>query len=249
MRCKKAALLLVFSVSTLLAEAQMVLQGKIDFQRKMNIHRQFDGMGDENNSYMQAFMAKVPKFDTRTFSLYFTSKQSKYIPVKQEENPMLNMMGGLPGTETQVWNDFEHQKAIASKKIFEQNFLIDDTIRNLSWKILEEVRMIAGYSCRKATTKINDSVVVVAFYTDKIPVSGGPEMFAGLPGMILELAIPRLYTTWVAQNVQLQNVGPAELVVPDKGKKTTMAEVEKTLRSSTKGWGKFAEKSIWWSCL
>jgi GLPGLI family protein len=249
MQYKKIALLFVFSAGTFIAKAQMILQGKIDYQRKMNIHRQFDGMGDENNSYMEAFMAKMPKFDSRTFSLYFTGKQSKYFPVKQEENPMLNMMGGLPGTETQVWNDFEHQKTIASKKIFEQNFLIDDTIRNLTWKILDEVRMIAGYSCRKASTKINDSVVVVAFYTDKIPVSGGPEMFAGLPGMILELAIPRLYTTWVAQSVNVQNVNATDLLVPDKGKKTTMAEVEKTLKLSTKSWGKFAEKSIWWSCL
>ena len=34
-----------------------------------------------------------------------------------------------------------------------------------------------------------DTVYVVAFYTEDIPVSGGPEMFGGLPGMILELTV------------------------------------------------------------
>ena len=231
------------------SNAQVVLQGKIEYQRKMNVHRQFDDMGEQMNSYMESMMSKIPKFDTRMFTLYFSSKQTKYSPIKQEESPMMAMMGGLPGIETQVWNDLEQQRTVAFKKIYEQNFLIDDSIRKCKWKILEEVRTIAGFSCRKATTRINDSVVVVAFYTDKIPVSSGPEMFAGLPGMILELAIPRLHTTWIAQSVVLQAVGPTELTVPDKGKKTNLVEVQKTLRNSTKNWGKFADKSIWWSSL
>jgi GLPGLI family protein len=229
--------------------AQVVLAGKIEYQRKMNIHRQFDDMGGEGNSYMEAFMAKVPKFDTRMFTLHFNSKQSKYAPIKQEESPMMSMMGGLPGTETQVLNDYTSQKTLAYKKVYEQTFLIDDSIRKCTWKILEEVRTIAGFSCRKATTRINDSVVVVAFYTDKIPVSGGPEMFAGLPGMIMELAIPRLYTTWIAQSVVLESVSSSNLIAPDKGKKTTIIDMEKAIRSSTKNWGKFADKSIWWSSL
>jgi GLPGLI family protein len=229
--------------------AQVVLAGKIEYQRKMNIHRQFDDMGGEGNSYMEAFMAKVPKFDTRLFTLHFNSKQSKYAPIKQEESPMMSMMGGLPGTETQVLNDYTSQKTLAYKKVYEQTFLIDDSIRKCTWKILEEVRTIAGFSCRKATTRINDSVVVVAFYTDKIPVSGGPEMFAGLPGMIMELAIPRLYTTWIAQSVVLESINSSNLIAPDKGKKTTIVDMEKAIRSSTKNWGKFADKSIWWSSL
>lgn len=231
------------------ASAQVVLQGRIEYLRKMNVHRQFDGMGGEDNSYMDAWLAKLPKFDTRNFSYYFSTKQSKYAPIKQEESPMLAMMGGLPGIETQVYSDFEKQQSVAYKKVYEETFLIEDSLKKFTWKILDEVRTIAGYSCRKATTRINDSVVVVAFYTDKIPVSGGPESFCGLPGMILEIAIPRLYTTWVAQSVALQAVAPADVVAPDKGKKTTIAAMEKTIKSSTKNWGKFADKSIWWSSL
>jgi len=35
---------------------------------------------------------------------------------------------------------------------------------------------------------IDLSIDVVAFYTDDIPVSGGPESFDGLTGMILQVA-------------------------------------------------------------
>lgn len=232
------------------AMAQVVLQGKIEYLRKMNIHRQFEDWGEEgNNSYLEAWLAKLPKFDTRNFSYFFTTKQSKYAPLKQEENPLLASLGGLPGTETQVFFDFEKQKCVATKKVYEESFLVEDSIRKCTWKILDEVRVIAGFSCRKATTRINDSVVVVAFYTDKIPVSGGPEMFAGLPGMIMEIAVPRLSTTWVAQSVVLQPVTQAELSIPDKGKKTSIATMVKTVRNSMKNYGKFADKSVWWSSL
>lgn len=230
--------------------AQVVLQGRIDFQRKMNIHRQFDDFQEgEMGAYMEAFIAKLPKFDTRTFTYRFTTRQSRYEPVKQAEIPSLAMMGGLPGTETVVFSDFEKQQFTAQKKVFEQTFLLNDSLKPFKWKVLDEVRTIAGYSCRKATCRIHDSVVVVAFYTNQIPVSGGPESFSGLPGMILEIAIPRLYTTWIAQTVVLESVGAEQLVVPDKGKKITTADVEKSIKESMKNWGKFASKYVWWTTL
>jgi GLPGLI family protein len=250
---KKLSLFLVvcFLFVSEISDAQVVLQGKIEYTRKMNVHRQFDEWMEEgdNNEYMTAWLAKLPKFDTRNFTYFFTTKQSKYTPVKKEEDPALASMGGLPGTQTIVYSDFDKQKNVAYKKVFEENFLLDDSMKKCTWKILDEVRTIAGFSCRKAVTKINDSVVVVAFYTDKIPVSGGPEMFSGLPGMIMEIAVPRLYTTWIAQNVVIQAPTAAELAAPDKGKKTNLADMKKAIKSGTKDWGKFADKSVWWSTL
>ena len=76
----------------------------------------------------------------------------------------------------------------------EQSY-IEDSLRAFNWKISDEVRTIAGFDCRKEVTSIFDSVVVVTFYTDEISVYSGPKNFYGLPGMILGLAIPRLYTT------------------------------------------------------
>ena len=66
--------------------------------------------------------------------------------------------------------------------------------------------MIAGFNCRKAVTKIFDSVYVFAFYTDEIIISGGPCSINGLPGMILGVTIPRLYTSWIATKVMLNGV-------------------------------------------
>ena len=42
----------------------------------------------------------------------------------------------------------------------------------------------------------------------------GPELFTGLPGMILGLAIPRYYTTWFATKVELADIDETKIVPP-----------------------------------
>jgi len=81
-----------------------------------------------------------------------------------------------------------------------------------------------------------DSIYVVAFYTIAIPVSGGPESFSGLPGMILGVALPHENITWFATKVNDKPV--PSLKVPAKGKVVTNKELRATLSSVVKNWGK-----------
>ena len=113
----------------------------------------------------------------------------------------------------------------------------------------DEKRTIAGMDCRKAVGKICDSVYVVAFYTEDIMVSGGPEMFSGLPGMILQIAIPRLNTTWIATKIDIVAPKESDFTISDKGKKVNQKELYDNLRESLKDWKKYADKNIWWSML
>ena len=43
----------------------------------------------------------------------------------------------------------------------------------------------------------------------------------------------------------LENVKPADLVPPDKGKKTNIRELKSTIQKSMKDWGKFGTRNIW----
>ena len=96
---------------------------------------------------------------------------------------------------------------------------------------------------------ICDSVYVVAFYTDEIAVTGGPESFNGLPGMILGLAIPRLATTWFATKVELIDPKPTDFAIPARGKKITDINLQSLLQKSLKDWGKQGQRNIWWVML
>lgn len=233
--------------------AQYTMQGKIEFERKTNLYRQIDDMDDDDKRWVEKFKSQLPKFTMAYFDLYFNNNSSLYKPGKEVENPVKMWFAQTPANENVVYTDFKTGKVTATKQVYEEKFLVQDTMRRIDWKILDEIRTIAGYKCRKAVGKMFDSVYVVAFYTDDIIASGGPEMFSGLPGMILEVAVPRLYTTWIATKIEITEPKPEDMKAPEKGKKTTQEDLAKTMQVSFSRWGKDAQKyvhrSIWWSVI
>ena len=229
-----------------LAQTQFLLKGKIEFERKINVHKQLDP--DENDNWYKEFIAKQPKFYTSYFDLHFNGNKTLYKPGR-ETDPFRNWWLIGPSKENIVVADMETHIVNSQKKVFEDTYLLQDTIGNIQWKITEELRTIAGFECRKAVAIICDSVYVVAFYTDEIAVTGGPESFNGLPGMILGLAIPRLYTTWFATKVELTEPKTTDFVVPSRGKKITEKNLQTILQRSLKDWGKQGQRNIWWVML
>ena len=232
------------------AQSQQVFikQGKIEYERKTNSHRLY--FTGEEGSWVDQFKKLVPQFKISYFDLFFTENKSVYKPGKEVEEDKTGFFES-PAAENTVYKDLKQQTSTSQKQIFESQFLIVDSIRSLQWKILPETRTIAGFDCHKAVSKICDSVVVVAFYTDEIIPSTGPESFSGLPGMILELAIPRLYTTWTATRVE--NLTPTDekrIVPPTKGKKANEKELAQQIKDGIKDWGdKWYHRSVWFSTL
>ena len=139
--------------------------------------------------------------------------------------------------EENIWFfDYAANKMNMQKQIVGTNFVIEDSIPDIQWKITNEHREIAGYNCRKAVGKIFDDVYVFAFYTDDITISGGPCSINGLPGMILGLSIPRLYTSFIATKVDLKIID-TDVIKPTIAKKTYDLKGLKTLiEEKTKDW-------------
>lgn len=252
---KKILFMLMLSLTVgITARAQYISNGKIEFERKTNLRMSLNyEMTDEQKSsdWFKLMIEKLPQHLISYFTLDFDQDHSIYWFVKDAETSgMPSMFGGKgPARENIVKTNFKENNFVAEKKIYETNFLVTDSSRKLKWKIEDEIRVIAGYPCRKAVTTICDSVVIVAFYTDQIIVSGGPESISGLPGMILGMAIPRLYTTWFATKVDLVEFEESVLKESKKGKKVTYAELENELSKSLKDWGNYGITTIWWAML
>lgn len=66
-----------------------------------------------------------------------------------------------------------------------QRFRFEDTLPLIEWRIQDESKSILGYTCQKAVGEIYNREWTVWFTMD-IPVSEGPWLLAGLPGLILE---------------------------------------------------------------
>jgi GLPGLI family protein len=223
--------------SIIIAQTQFISKAKIEYERRIN------QWADLKGEFAEQIKKNTPQYKTDYFDYQFINNKSIYKPGRPSgDKPAFYKPAASDNT---VFSDYNNRKYVAHKAVFERDFLIEDSLRNCTWRITNDFREIAGFNCRRATTVIMDSVFVVAFYTDEIMISGGPESFNGLPGIILGLVVNRLHTTWYATKVDVNIENEKEIVPPTQGKKTTNEELVKTLRSSFSNWGEYMERNIW----
>lgn len=230
-----------------LTQPRFIYEGSIEYERRINIHRQVSEE-DGRSEWFQNLVKTLQPFHSSMFTLQFSENQSIYKTSGEfPPMPMEWLMG--PAKENVVLTSFDKQSRTAHKSVYETGFLVNDSLNRVEWRVSDEKRTIAGFDCRKAVGIICDSVYVVAFYAEEIPVSGGPESFDGLPGMILGLAVPRLHTTWFATKVQLTKPAAKEFAMSSRGTKTDRSKLTARLQSSLKDWGKYGQRNIWWVML
>ncbi len=219
----------VFSVN---AQSQFLDKGVIEYEVKANIKKT---MG--NGSWEEMMKENLPTFKTGYYTLTFADDKSVY--KFDHWDPQMKVPEWMrKDDEANNWYmDINANKLITQKIVSGSAFNISDSLPKMQWRITNENRMIAGFNCRKAVSVIFDSVYVFAFYTDEILLSGGPCSFHGLPGTILGVTIPRLFTSWIATKVSV-NAVPVESIKPVASKKyITSAGLKKFIDDRTKDWG------------
>ncbi len=90
--------------------------------------------------------------------------------------------------------DLKEKRFFVEQEIFGKKYLVSDSLLKYDWRIEKETKDILGHSVRKATTILEENVngadiVMTAWYASKLPYAIGPELYGGLPGLILELEI------------------------------------------------------------
>lgn len=219
---------------------QLILSGEILYERRENVHKGFT----EENSWTEARKKATPKYKVDVFSLQFNTKQSIYKIQTEDEHP--SFMWNKMANANSVLKNISDKTYEAEKTIYEKSYRVKDSLPQYNWKLENEFRVIAGHSCRKASTIILDSVYIIAFYTDEIPVNGGPESFNGLPGMILGIVVPRVNTTYFATKVNTLLVPENSFVLPKtKSKITNYKDFYAELGKALKDWGEYASEVIW----
>lgn len=240
----------LFASSLLFAQnTHFTTSGTIEFEKKVNMYGVIKKVINKDNEswYAPAFESYKktnPQFKTLKSTLTFGGNKTLYAPVMEDAPPSNSWFSDMPLAQqiNTVYTDLNTNYSITGKKVFDEGFLMKDSTRKITWKITDETREIAGYMCRRANAVVMDSIYVVAFYSEEIPVSGGPESFTGLPGMILGLALPHENVTWFATKVTDLPVAEASLKVPAKGKVVTYEGLKTTLGKAMEGWGEYGKK-------
>ncbi len=221
---------LFFATGTAAAQ-NFVTRGKIEYEVKRNNKRMYSAQQRAENQWISA----LPEFDISYRNLIFSWNKSIY-------------QWGRKGNSEQDYNneiaayiDLDKQQIIKKRRFFDEYNLLEDSVKKIKWKLENETRKIAGWECRKAVGRIYGSIYVVAFYCPEIVPQGGPELFTGLPGMILGVAIPRYYTTWFATKIEIANIDETKIIPPviKKGKLYSKKELAAILLK------KYKEAGLW----
>lgn len=240
-------ILIGISTNLFAQNARFATEGVIEFERNINMYaiigKQAKG---DNSTWMtqiyDAYKKNNPQFKVLKSTLTFSKDKTLFKPI-EDTAPPVQYFGNSPEISqvNTVYTDLATKQKLTQKAVYESTFLVKDSTRAFNWKITGETREIAGYMCRRANAVIMDSVYVVAFYTDEIPVSGGPESFCGLPGMILGVALPHENVTWFARMVNDRPVDAATMVPPKKGKPTDPKGLTSILKDALNDYGEYAK--------
>jgi GLPGLI family protein len=235
---KKIIFIAVLFINATSFSQVFISKGIVEYEVKVNNHK---SMGE--GMWSDMMRDKLPKISTSYYQLTFNNDKSIY---QFNRKDLASKMPWGGDDEDNIWyNDYVNDKYVQQKSIFGETYILSDSLLHIKWKITNENREIAGFNCRKAVGVIFDSVYVFAFYTDEITASGGPLSLHGLPGLILGITIPRMYTSWVATKVQVMEVDENKIIAPKKGKQKKARELKETVLKATKDWGSYGQQAVW----
>jgi GLPGLI family protein len=158
---------------------------------------------------------RFQKMNQKTFILEFDKTTSSYKEEEKlsAPNPKANVNGmqmisvfGGGGSGSLYFKNLKEKRFVSKTEIMGKTFLIKDSIPNYQWQLTSETKNIGNYTCYKAIftkeveniimtvengetkqTKKSETITTTAWYTSQIPISNGPTVYHGLPGLILEI--------------------------------------------------------------
>jgi len=172
------------------------------------------------------------------FIMKFTSNESLY---KCKENstmnsdsnkkPKLNFLQTFGGGSNGIYYSNSNEKnTLAQKSAFGELLLISYQFPN--WELTSETKKIGDFVCYKAIKKQNNrksKTLEEAWYTSEIPVQFGPNIYNGLPGLVLEVKVGKLRI--IASKINLKDEKKIIIEKPDKG---TRISEEDYIKKATK---------------
>jgi len=176
---------------------------------------------------------KVLHFDTQR-SLFEKSENPAITELSRRDRWILrrSQFGKNPKPEAEkIYCDFENEEKTEVLEFMTRAFLVESKIDKHAWKFLNTPKKIQDYICMAAETTI-DSQVVKVWFTPQIPVPAGPEIYNGLPGMILAVE-KNDETIYMATSIEL-NPAEDKLIKPKEGKKITKEKLDKLIEEKIK---------------
>lgn len=244
-------LLLLSSLGAFAQYTYFPNSGVIHYEKTVHVKnylRTYNSLSKDDNydkDIINELINKAPTTYVYKSKLSFDGEQSRYEPIKEDLPAIMRNLSwyrfDLGGS---YYQDLKNKTMSSVSDFAGIDLRIQDDLLPVKWKVTNEFREIAGYNCRRANGVVMDSVYVVAFYTDDIPLSVGPGALHGLPGMILGLSIPDRHTNIYATKVEFSQPSVSPLAQKKKDKNLKRGEINNLLRERFNVGEWFTEKQF-----
>ena len=137
-----------------------------------------------------------------------------------QSNIQIKTLGG----DAVVYKNHESKEMICQEYILDRKFLIDEKLETSAWNLEAEEKTIGNFKCKKASNGDGD----IAWYCPDIPISDGPLIYYGLPGLIIEMETKT--QTITAEEINTKYDTSAKIKKPDSGKSVSREEYKETFK-------------------
>ncbi|MBB1150094.1 GLPGLI family protein [Myroides sp. NP-2] len=103
-----------------------------------------------------------------------------------------------------IFKDFSTSTLLVQELVALTTYQYQEPIPKINWKIVKDTKEILGHSCQKATTTFRGRLYT-AWFAEDIPISDGPHLFTGLPGLILEISDAKKDYRFTATGIETKN--------------------------------------------
>lgn len=248
-------IILVIIMCATLSVFSQKIEGKAIYKTHRKIDVKLDSKKAGGNSEIQKIInEQLKKQFQKTFVLNFTSEESTYKQKEKLSKPEFSTgsvrveIVGNGSVNDILYKNLRENRYLNKTEISGKLFLIKDELADLKWEMTGETKTIGKYTCYKAVREQEIESVsfksseegknkeerrkeikeTVAWYTPEIPISNGPGMHGGLPGLILEIQEGK--QTIVCSEIVINSLKKIEIKEPTKGKKVSQEKFDKIMR-------------------
>lgn len=202
------SILSFISLFTLFTSNTDKLEGFIRYKRTENWVKKYAALDyiSEKEKAKDAYVWGTRSEWSSYCEFYFDESKSKYFDSEEMVDPSMQAWS-YKKPQYLIFRDFRNQHLEENIEILGKLYHINDTLIPQNWKILNDMKEVAGHICMNAewmdTIKFQK---VIAWFALDIPIPGGPEMFSGLPGLILEVEVNNGAMIITADKIELKNI-------------------------------------------
>lgn len=104
----------------------------------------------------------------------------------------------------QVFKNYPEGKLTFFDRIIKTEYKYEEVLNSLNWEIFSDTTSFAGMKCQKASTNYAGRNYI-AWFTNEIPVSDGPYIFHGLPGLIVKIGDTKSHYVYELKSISKVN--------------------------------------------